>query len=92
MQSDREFFARHLPTDGDPSAHLATMRRTPVIAGYAEARRYLADVRGCSFGHDRLVAATSSGELAYYPIGRAYQFTADDLDAWLESLRVNAAR
>lgn len=90
MQTDREYFAHHL-TGNDPG-HLAAIRRAPVLSGYDAALDYLAKVRGAiGFARTRLVIATSTGELAYYPIGRGYCFTADDLDAWLESLRVGGA-
>lgn len=91
MQTDREFFANHLP-DGDEPGHLETIRRTPVINGYPAAMRYLAEVRGVKFGRDRLVTATAAGELAYFPIGHRYCFSADDLDAFLASLRVAPVR
>lgn len=91
MQSDREFFANSIPADGDPAEHVATIRRTPIISGYPGAVRYLREVRGVNFSRARLMRAVADGQLAYYPIAQAYCFTADDLDAYLESLRVAEA-
>lgn len=91
MQSDREFFASHIPADGEPSAHIATIRRTPILNGYAAVQEYLREVRGITIGRPLLIRATGDGTLAFYRISGAYVFSADDVDAYVETLRVGGA-
>ncbi|GAA4661700.1 helix-turn-helix domain-containing protein [Gordonia humi] len=87
MQSSREYLAHHLKGSDDPDV-LAEVRRSPVVQGVAGAINYLVAVRGTRFGRQFISGAVNDGKLPAFQISGGWRFAPDDLDNWLDSLRV----
>lgn len=91
LETDAQFFAARIPQDGtDPSVHVATLRRSPSLTGYAGAIEYLSRTRAIDVKRTTLIGAVQNRELPFWPIGKSYCFAPDDIDQWLDSLRVGA--